>query len=68
MFEDLSRHTLIRKHDGGVFLIKCKVYEIDGLGKRVCYLGHLYPDGMGGVDYYSTRCYTSQIDSIIKEI
>jgi hypothetical protein len=39
--------------------------EIAGHGHRVCYLGYLYTSE---VDYYSTRCYTEQIDSIIKEI
>ena len=68
MFEDLPRNTLIRLTDGGVFLIKCCVMEYHS-GKDVpCYLGHCYPDGITGVDYYSTRCYTHQIDSIIKEI
>jgi len=65
MFDNLPRHTLIRKTDGGVFLIKCKVMEIAGHGHRVCYLGHLY---LSEVDYYSTRCYTNQIDSVIKEV
>lgn len=65
MFENLSRHTLIRKKNGGVFLIKCKVMEIDGHKHRVCYLGHLYTSE---VDYYTTRCYTYQIDSVIEEI
>jgi len=64
MFDNLSRHTLIRKTDGGVFLIKCKVMEINGHDYRVCYLGHLYTSE---VDYYSTRCYTNEIDSVIKE-
>jgi len=68
MFDNLSRHTLILLKSGGVFLIKSKVYEIAGLGKRLCYLGYLYPDGVEGVDYYTTRCYTHQIDSIIKAI
>jgi hypothetical protein len=64
MFDNLSRHTLIKKIDGGVFLIKCKVMEISGHEHRVCYLGHLYTSE---VDYYSTRCYTNEIDSVIKE-
>lgn len=65
MFDNLSRHTLIRMTDGSVFLIKCKVMELHS-GKHIpCYLGHLYTSE---VDYYSTRCYTEQIDSIIKEI
>lgn len=65
MFEDLPRHTLIRMTDGSVFLIKCKVMEISGYEHRACYLGHLY---LTEVDYYSTRCYTNQIDSVIKEV
>ena len=65
MFDNLPRHTLIRLTDGGIFLIKCKVFEIDGFENRICYLGHLYTSE---VDYYATRCYTKQIDSIIKEI
>jgi hypothetical protein len=65
MFDNLSRHTLIRLTDGGVFLIKCKVMEYHGGHYVPCYLGHLFTTE---VDYYSTRCYTEQIDSIIKEI
>jgi len=65
MFEDLPRNTLIRLTDGGVFLIKCCVMEYHS-GKDVpCYLGHRY---ITEVDYETTRCYTHQIDSIIKEI
>ena len=65
MFDDLPRHTLIRLTDGGIFLIKCKVMELHSSKYIPCYLGHRYTTE---VDYYSTRCYTNQIDSIIKEI
>lgn len=62
MFDNLPRHTLIRKKDGGVFLIKCKVYELHSMKDTICYLGHLYNSE---VDYETTRCYTDQIDCII---
>ena len=68
MFDNLSRHTLIQLKNGGVFLIKCLVMEYHSGEYIPCYLGYCYPDGIAGVDYYSTRCYTHQIDSIIKEI
>jgi hypothetical protein len=68
MFDNLSRHTLIQLKDGGVFSIKCKVMEYHS-GKDIpCYLGIKYPTGIVGVDSFTSRCYTNQIDSIIKEI
>ncbi|NBR62031.1 MAG: hypothetical protein EBT86_10420 [Actinobacteria bacterium] len=64
-FDDLPRHTLIHLKDGGVFLVYCKVIEYHG-GKDIdCYLGVRYPDGIGGVDSVTSKCYTNQIDSII---
>ena len=68
MFDNLSRHTLIRLMDGGVFLIKCKVIELHSGMEVPCYLGWKYPDGITGIDSYTSRCYTNQIDSVIKEI
>jgi hypothetical protein len=65
MFDNLSRHTLIRLTDGGVFLIKCKVMELHSGEEIPCYLGQRYTTE---VDYFTTRCYTNQIDSIIKEL
>jgi len=65
MFENLSRHTLIRKKDGGLFLIKCRITESHSNKEVFCYLGHLY---VTEVDYEAAKCYTNQIDSIIKEI
>jgi hypothetical protein len=68
MFDNLSRHTLINLKDGGVFLIYCKVMEYHS-GKDIeCYLGIRYPGGIVGVDSYTSRCYTDQIDSVIKEV
>jgi len=68
MFEDLSRHTLIQLKDGGVFLVYCKVMEYHSGADIPCYLGIKYPTGIVGVDAYTSRCYTNNIDSIIKEI
>ena len=64
MFDNLSRHTLIRKKDGSVFLVKCRITESHGGREVYCYLGHLY---YTEVDYETGKCYTNQIDSIIKE-
>lgn len=64
MFDNLPRHTLIRKKDGGVFLIKCRITELHGGNPVLCYLGHLH---ITEVDYEAAKCYTDQIDSIIKE-
>lgn len=68
MFEDLSRHTLIRLTDGSVFLVYCKVMEYHGGQDIPCYLGIKHPTGIVGIDAYTSRCYTNNIDSIIKEI
>lgn len=65
MFDNLPRHTLIRKKDGGLFLIKCRITESHGGREVLCYLGHLY---VTEVDYEAAKCYTDHIDSIIKEI
>jgi hypothetical protein len=65
MFDNLPRHTLIRLTDGGVFLIKCLVMELHSGNHIPCYLGRRY---ITEVDYIVTRCYTNQIDSVIKEI
>lgn len=65
MFDNLSRHTLIRLVDGGIFLIKCKVMEFHNGVEIPCYLGLRY---VTEVDYMTTRCYTEQIDSVIKEV
>jgi hypothetical protein len=67
MFDNLSRHTLIHLKDGGVFLIYCKVIELHSEKNVPCYLGIKYPDGITGIDSYTSRCYTNQIDSVIKE-
>lgn len=67
MFDNLSRHTLINLKDGGVFLVYCKITEYHS-GKDIdCYLGIRYPNGMEGIDSYTSKCYTNQIDSVIKE-
>ena len=44
MFDDLPRHTLIRKKDGGLFLTKCKVNQLMHGDEVPCYLGHRYLD------------------------
>ena len=65
MFDNLSRGTLILEKGGSVFLIKCRITEYHS-GKDVCcYLGHRY---ITEVDYHAAKCYTNNIDSIIKEI
>lgn len=66
MFENLSRHTLISKKDGSVFLIKCKVKELHSMEKVTCYLGLQYCSE-DLVDYLVTRCYTEEIDYVIEE-
>ena len=64
MFDDLPRHTLVRKKDGGVFLIKCQVSQLIR-GKPVpCYLGHRFVDEEG-LDYEPSTCYIDNIDHII---
>lgn len=64
MFDDLPRHTLIRKKDGGVFLTKCKVHQLMH-GKEVpCYLGHRYLDDEA-LDYEPGTCYIDNIDHVI---
>jgi hypothetical protein len=65
MFDNLPRHTLIRLTDGGVFLIKCRVMEYHSGSEIPCYLGLRY---VTEVDCMTTRCYTNQIDSVIKEV
>jgi len=64
MFEDLPRHTLIRKKDGGLFLVKCKIYEWHGKPVGV-YIGHLYRDDTR-VDYDPHTCYIGDIDSVLE--
>jgi hypothetical protein len=68
MLNDLPRHTIISLKDGGVFLVYCKVMEYHSGVDIPCYLGIKYPGGILGVDSYTSRCYTNDIDSIIKEI
>ena len=65
MFDNLPRHTLIRKTNGGVFLVKCKIDQFLG-GKEVpCYIGHLYSDN--GVDYEPATCYINDIECVLEE-
>lgn len=65
MFDNLPRHTLIQKKDGGIFLIKCKIYEWHS-GKDVpCYIGHLYYEN--GVDYEPSTCYIYDIECVLEE-
>lgn len=65
MFDNLSRHTLIRLKNGGVFLIKCKIYEWHSMKKFRFYLGHLYSDDTR-VDYEPWTCYIGNIDSVLE--
>jgi hypothetical protein len=65
MFDDLPRHTLIRKKNGGVFLIKCKIYEWHNMEKVPAYLGHLYMNDTR-VDYEPSTCYIGDIDSVLE--
>jgi hypothetical protein len=65
MFDNLSRHTLIQLKNGGIFLIKCKIYQFLG-GKNVaCYIGHLYHEN--GVDYEPSTCYIETIERVLEE-
>ncbi len=65
MYDNLSRHTLIRKMDGGVFLIKCKIYQYLCCKNVPCYLGHLY--STNGVDYEPATCYIDDIECVLEE-
>jgi hypothetical protein len=65
MFDDLPRHTLIRLKSGGVFLIKCKIYEWHGMKKVPAYLGHRYMNDTR-VDYEPWTCYIGDIDSVME--
>jgi hypothetical protein len=65
MFNNLPRHTLIRKTNGGVFLIKCKIYQFLGGKDCPCYIGHLYSDN--GVDYEPATCYINDIECVLEE-
>jgi hypothetical protein len=67
MFDNLPRHTLIRKHDGGVFLIKCKIYEWHSMKKVPAYLGHLYKNDTR-LDYEPSTCYIGDIDSVMENL
>jgi len=64
MYDDLPRNTLVRKIDGGLFLIKSKVMELHSMEMIPCYLGHLY---YSTLDYFTSKCYTNQIDSIVEK-
>jgi len=65
MFDNLPRHTLVRKKDGGVFLIKCKIYQYLSCEHVACYIGHLYDDN--GVDYEPSTCYIGTIECVLEE-
>ena len=65
MFDDLPRHTLIRLKNGGIFLIKCKIYEQHGMKKMPAYIGHLYKDD-SRLDYQPSTCYIGDIDSVLE--
>jgi hypothetical protein len=67
MFDNLPRHTLIRTKNGGIFLIKCKIYEWHSMKEVPCYLGHLYNDNTR-VDYEPWTCYINDIDSVLEDI
>lgn len=67
MFDELSRHTLVRKKDGGLFLIKCKIYEWHNMKPFGVYIGHLYKDDTR-VDYEPSTCYISDIDSVLEKL
>jgi len=64
MFDDLPRHTLIRKKDGGLFLTKCKVHQLIYGQPEPCYLGHQYVDEQA-LDYEPGTCYIDHIDHVI---
>ncbi len=65
MFDNLPRHTLIRKIDGGLFLVKCKIYQWIGGKNSPCYIGHLYADN--GVDYEPATCYINDIECVLED-
>jgi hypothetical protein len=67
MFDDLPRHTLIRLKNGGIFLIKCKIYEWHSMKKVPAYIGHLYNDD-SMLDYQPSTCYIGDIDSVLEKI
>ena len=64
MFDNLPRHTLVRKKDGGVFLIKCKIEQYIAGNLEPCYIGHQYLD-KEAIDYAPGTCYIDSIDQII---
>ena len=65
MFDDLPRHTLVRKKDGGLFLIKCQVKQLMSMEMVPTYLGHSYYDEER-LDYHPGACYIDDIDHIIE--
>jgi hypothetical protein len=65
MFDNLPRHTLIQKTNGGIFLIKAKIYQWLGGKKDPCYIGHLYADN--GVDYEPATCYINDIECVLED-
>jgi hypothetical protein len=65
MFDNLPRHTLIRLKSGGVFLIKCKIYEWHSMKQVPAYIGHRYLDD-SRVDYEPWTCYIGDIDSVME--
>jgi len=64
MYDDLPRHTLVRKKDGGIFLIKCKINQSFGNKPVPCYIGHQYLDQQA-IDYAPGTCYIDSIDHVI---
>jgi hypothetical protein len=66
MFDNLSRHTLIRIKNGGIFLIKCKIYEWHSMKQVPCYIGHLYKDDTR-VDYEPWTCYIGDIECVLED-
>lgn len=64
MFEDLPRHTLVRKKDGGIFLTKCKIHQLMAGEKVPCYIGHRYLSDEA-LDYEPGTCYIDNIDHVI---
>jgi hypothetical protein len=64
MLNDLPRHTLIRKKDGGLFLTKCKINQLLSGKEVACYLGHKYNDEEM-LDYEPSTCYIDNIDHIV---
>ena len=65
MFDNLPRHTLIRKKNGGIFLIKAKIYEWLGGEDVPSYIGHLYKEN--GVDYEPSSCYITDIECVLED-